>query len=224
VPWLFYPIFIPISQHPVVKNLDGIRSEFSNTIDTIAVKGVNKHIILSSSPLNRAVSSPFMISLQMIEQQPDPAAFQNQPQPVAILLEGNFPSDFKGRPVPAEIKETVQFPEKSKFTKMIVVGDGDILKNQISDKDGSAFPLGYDRYTQLQYGNKNLLLNIADYLTDDSGIIQLRTKEIKLRLLDKVRIREEKTLWQTLNIGLPIALIILFGIFQHYYRKRKYAH
>lgn len=224
VPWLFYPIFIPTSQHPVVKNLDGIRSEFANTIDTIAVKGISKQIILSSSPLNRAFNSPFMISLQMIEQQPNPAAFQNQPQPVAVLLEGNFPSDFKGRPVPEEIKETVQIPEKSKFTKMIVAGDGDILKNQVSDKDGSAFPLGYDRYTQLQYGNKNLLLNIADYLTDDSGIIRLRTKEIKLRLLDKARIREEKTLWQALNIGLPVALIILFGIFQHYYRKRKYAH
>ena len=224
VPWLFYPIFVPTSQHPIVKNLDGIRSEFANTVDTIAVKGINKQIILTSSPLNRIFNSPYMISLQMIGQQPDQTTFESEPKPVAVLLEGNFPSDFKGRPVPDSIKEPIQIPVKNKFTKMLVVGDGDILKNQVSDKDHSPFPLGYDRYTQLQYGNKNFLLNIADYLTDDSGIIQLRTKEIKIRLLDKARIAKEKVGWQVLNIGLPILLILLLGIFQHYYRKRKYAH
>jgi ABC-2 type transport system permease protein len=222
--WIFYPIFFPGSPHPLVKNLDGIRSEFASTVDTIAVKGINKQVILLSSPLNKVFSSPAMISLQMIEQEPDPRAFRSQPKPVGVLLEGNFPSDFKGRPVPEAIKETVQIPIKSKFTKMIVVGDGDILKNQISDKDHSPFPLGYDRYTQLQFGNKNFLLNIADYMTDDSGIMQLRTKEIKIRLLDKARIIREKVSWQVLNIGFPILLILLFGIFQYYYRKRKYAH
>jgi ABC-2 type transport system permease protein len=141
-----------------------------------------------------------------------------------VLLEGNFPSDFKGRPVPDSIKEAVQIPAKSVFTKMIVVGDGDILKNQINSSDQSPFPLGFDRYEQLQYGNKNFLLNVADYMTDDSGIIQLRTKEIKIRLLDKSRIAKEKSSWQILNIGLPLLLILLFGIFQHYSRKRKYAH
>lgn len=224
LPWIFYPVLIPLSQHPVVKNLDGIRSEFPSSIDTIAVKGINKQVILASSGLNRAFNTPFPISLQMVEQQPNPSAFESAPKPIAVLLEGSFPSDFKGRPVPEGITEAVRIPEKSKPTKMIVVADGDILKNQVSEKDGSPFPLGYDRYTQQQYGNKNFLLNIADYLTDDSGIIQLRTKEIRIRLLDKARIGEEKTFWQILNIGLPVLLIILFGIFQHYYRKRKYAH
>jgi ABC-2 type transport system permease protein len=224
LPWIFYPVLIPTSQHPVVKNLDGIKTEFVSSIDTIAVKGINKQVILASSGLNRIFKTPFPISLQMVEQQPNPAAFQNAPKPVAVLLEGSFPSDFKGRPVPDGITTAATIPEKSKFTRMIVVADGDILKNQVSEKDSSPFPLGYDRYTQQQYGNKNFLLNVADYLTDDSGIIQLRTKEIKIRLLDKTRISTEKTFWQVLNIGLPILLIILTGIFQHYYRKRKYAH
>lgn len=224
LPWIFYPVLIPLSQHPVVKNLDGIKSEFPSSIDTIAVKGINKQVILASSGLNRAFNTPFSISLQLVEQQPNPSAFESAPKPIAVLLEGTFPSDFKGRPVPESINEAVTIPEKSKPTRMIVVADGDILKNQVSEKDGSPFPLGYDRYTQQQYGNKNFLLNMADYLTDDSGIIQLRTKEIKIRLLDKARIGEEKTFWQILNIGLPVLLIILFGIFQHYYRKRKYAH
>ena len=224
VPWIFYPILIPTSQHPLVKNLDGIKSEFPSSIDTIAVKGISKQVILASSRLNRVFNVPFNISLQMIEQQPNPTAFENDKAPVAVLLEGSFPSDFKGRPVPEGITGVGALPEKSKFTKMIVVADGDILKNQISDKDGSPFPLGYDRFSGQQYGNKNLLLNIADYLTDDSGIIQLRSKEVKIRLLDKARISTEKTIWQLINIGLPILLIILSGIFQYYFRKRKYAH
>jgi ABC-2 type transport system permease protein len=224
VPWLFYPVFIPTSQHPLVKNLDGIKSEFASTIDTIQVKGVNKTVILSSSYLNIVENAPFMISLQMIDQQPPPEAFQSDPKTAGVLLEGNFPSDFKGRPVPDSIKEAGTIPPKSVFTKMVVVSDGDILKNQVSDKDKSPYPLGFDRYSQVQFGNKNFLLNVADYLTDDSGLIQLRSKEIKIRLLDKTKINAEKTFWQTFNIGLPLLIIILSGIFQHYYRKRKYAH
>jgi ABC-2 type transport system permease protein len=222
-PWLFYPIFMPLSKHPLVKNLDGIRSEFANTVDTIAVKGINKQVILASSPFSRVIGAPSMISLDMVAQEPDPKEFQSQPKTVGLLMEGKFPSNFKNRPIPEGIIGQFEVPEKSSFTKMIVIGDGDILKNQVSNKDGSPFPLGYDRYTEQQYGNKNFLLNVADYLTDDSGIIELRTKEIKMRLLDRARVREEKLFWQSVNVVLPLGMLILFGIFQHYYRKQKYT-
>ena len=106
---------------------------------------------------------------------------------------------------------------------MIVISDGDILKNQVS-ADGRPYPLGYDHYTQQNFGNKNFLLNIADYMTDDSGLIDLRTKEIKIRLLDRPRIRVEKLYWQVFNNALPLGLLVIFAIFQHYMRKRKYAH
>ena len=223
VPWLFYPIFIPMSKHPVVKNLDGIRSEFSSSVDTIAVPGVSKEIILTSSPFNRLMSAPSEISLEMAAQEPDPQTFQSAPKPVGVLLEGNFPSNYLNRPVPEGIAEQVQLPAKSGKTKMIVVGDGDILKNQVSSTDGSPFPLGYDRFSRQQYGNKNFLLNVVDYLTDDSDLINLRNKEINMRLLNRARVRDEKTGWQVLNLVVPPAMLILFGIFQHYYRKRKYA-
>lgn len=223
VPWLFYPVFVPTSAHPVVKNLDGIRSEFAGTIDTIAVENVKKHVILNTSAFSRSIETPTMLSLQMVEQEPDPKAFQGQPKPVGVLLEGSFASNFRNRPVPAGISGQPISMLQSKPTKMIVVADGDLLKNQISTTDGSPFPLGFDRYTQQQYGNKNFLLNVADYLTDDSGIIELRNKEIKLRLLDKTRIREEKLTWQLVNILLPLVLVIAFGILQQYYRKKKYA-
>jgi len=106
---------------------------------------------------------------------------------------------------------------------MIVISDGDIFKNAVAT-DGSAYPLGYDHYTNKTYGNKNLLLNIADYMTDDSGLIALRNKEIQLRLLDRAVIRSEKLYWQIINTVVPLLLVLIFAIFQHYMRKRKYAH
>ncbi|MBC7745065.1 MAG: gliding motility-associated ABC transporter substrate-binding protein GldG [Flavobacterium sp.] len=223
LPWLFYPIFVATSSHPIVKNLDGLRSEFAGTIDTIPVKGISKKVLFSTSPFNRTLETPTMLSLQMVEQEPDPKSFKNIPKPVAVLLEGKFTSSFKNRPVPTGINAEVKVIENAKFSKMIVFADGDILKNQVNNADGSPFPLGYDRYSQQQYGNKSFLLNAADYLTDDSGIIQLRNKEIKIRLLDRARIRTEKTFWQFINIALPLILLTLFGFSRHFYRLRKYA-
>ena len=138
-------------------------------------------------------------------------------------MEGTFKSNFLNRAVPQGISDFPAPLEKSKFTKMLVFSDGDVFKNQISEKDGSPFPLGYDRYTQQTYGNKTFLLNAIDYLTDDSGLIALRSKEIKLRLLDKGKLVAEKTTWQLINTLIPLIMLVLFGIFQHIYRKRKYA-
>lgn len=223
LPWLLFPVFVPVSTHPVVKNLDGIKSEFASTVDTIAVKGLKHHILLSSSPFSKKIAVPAMLSLQMVEQEPDPKEFKSEPKPVGVLVEGTFPSNFRNRPVPEGISEHLVVPLQSKYTKMMIVADGDILKNQVSTTDGSTFPLGYDRFSQQQYGNRNFLLNAADYLADDSEIISLRTKEIQIRLLDRARIRSEKTVWQFLNIGLPLIMLIVAGIFQHYYRRRKYT-
>ncbi|MES3018237.1 MAG: gliding motility-associated ABC transporter substrate-binding protein GldG [Bacteroidota bacterium] len=223
LPWIFYPVFIPVSTHPLVKNLDGIRSEFPSTIDLINVKGVRGEVVLSSSPYNRKIEVPTMLSLQMVEQEPDPKLFQGAPKVSGVLLEGEFPSVFRNRPVPPGIRGAAAIPATSKPGKMLLIADGDIFKNQVNVSDGSHYPLGFDRYTQEQYANKNFLLNAADYLMDDSGIIGLRNKEIKLRLLDKTKIRTDKTFWQVINLGLPLIMLIACGIFQHYFRIRKYA-
>jgi ABC-2 type transport system permease protein len=222
VPWLFYPLLMPLSKHPVVKNLDAIKSEFISTLDTLAIKNVKKTVLLASSPYNKKINTPKMLSLQAIEQEPDPRAFQSTPKTVAVLLEGKFASDFLNRPVPEGLNWPAAPLTESKPTKMIVISDGDVFKNQIA-ADGSPFPLGYDQYTRQNFGNKNLLLNIADYMTDDSGLIALRTKEIQIRLLDRARIRTEKLNWQLLNTIAPLCLVLIFAIFQHYIRKRKYA-
>lgn len=223
LPWIYYPILLPDTIHSVVKNLDGIKSEFPSTVDTIGARGVTKSYILSTSPYNKVYNTPKPFSLQMVAEQLNPKEFQSVPQNVGILLEGNFPSVFAGRPLPAGITAPFTTAITSKTGKMIIIGDGDVFKNQVSEKDGSPFPLGFDRYSQRTFGNKALLLNIVDYFTDEDNLIALRNKEVKIRLLDKAKIRLEKTKWQFINVVAPLLLLIFFAIFQHYYRKYKYA-
>jgi ABC-2 type transport system permease protein len=214
---------MPLAKHPIIKNLDGIRSEFVSTIDLLETKDVAKTILLASSPYNKKISAPHLLSLQAIEQEPDPKAFQSVPKVTGVLLEGKFTSDFKNRSAPDGMGENIAIKNESQPTKMIVISDGDVFKNQLA-ADGSPYPLGYDHYTRQTFGNKNLLLNIADYMTDDSGLIALRNKEIKLRLLNRARVRGEKLYWQIINTTIPLVLVLIFAIFQHYTRKRKYAH
>ncbi|SDK41704.1 gliding-associated putative ABC transporter substrate-binding component GldG [Pedobacter sp. ok626] len=222
-PWVYYPLLMPDTANSLVKNIDNIRSEFISTVDTIGVKGVSKKVILHTSAFNKVFNAPKMLSLQMVAEQPDPRDFASVPQSVGVLLEGTFSSVFLNRAVPAGIEESYAAPASSKPTKMIVIGDGDIFKNQVSSKDGSTFPLGFDRYTQRNFGNKALLLNIADYLANDDNLIALRNKEVKIRLLDKAKLRAEKLQWQLINVLVPLLLLISFAIFQHYCRKHKYA-
>jgi ABC-2 type transport system permease protein len=223
VPWLFNPILMPTMQHPIIKNLDGIRTQFISTIDTIGTKSVQKTILLSTSPYNRELQTPTMISLDMIEDTPDPKRFQSAPKAVCVLLEGNFASDFFNRQIPAGVNESINILPKSKNTKMLIFSDGDVFRSDISDKDGSVYPLGYDRFMQQTFGNRNFLLNAVDYLSDDSQLINLRTKEIELRLLDKGRLVSEKTKFQLINTVVPLLMVIIFAIFQHIYRRRKFA-
>ena len=223
VPWIYYPILLPDTVHSVVKKLDGIKSEFPSTVDTIATKGVSKSYILKTSNFNKVYNVPKLFGLQMITEQPDPKSFLNHPQNVGVLLEGKFTSVFAGRPLPAGIGEPYTTVAIGKSGKMIVIGDGDVFKNQISEKDGSPFPLGFDRYTQHTFGNKALLLNIVDYFTDKDNLIALRNKQVKIHLLDKGKIKLEKTKWQFVNVVAPLLMLIFFATFQHYYRKYKYA-
>ncbi|WP_353127412.1 gliding motility-associated ABC transporter substrate-binding protein GldG [Parapedobacter pyrenivorans] len=221
-PWFFYPIFVPTTSHPILKNLNGIRSEFAGSLDTIAVPGVNKAIVLQSSPFSRLLNPPATISLQLAAEMPDPEQFKDQRHPVAALLEGNFTSAFLNRPVPAGIIPSTMVPDRGKHARMLAIADGDVFKSQVNPSDGSPYPLGWDRYTEQRYGNESFLLNAVDYLTDDTDIISLREKEIKLRMLNQAKIKEERLYWQLVNVVLPPLLLLLFGLVQYEIRKRKY--
>lgn len=230
MPWPLHPVFVPISDHPVVRNLDGLLGEYAGTLDTLALEGVRKEILLQSSPFIRVVRPPVDIALSMVGDMPAPEDLKTSPRPVVALLEGRFPSAFLNRAVPAGVVSAepgTQPPEnvaeRGLPARMVVIADGDLIRNQVNPTDGSPYPLGWDRYTGQQFGNRTFLLNLMDYMTDDPALIGLRANEVELRLLDRLRIQEERRYWQVLNVVLPLALLTLIGGLQFYLRRRRYT-
>jgi len=223
IPWYYFPLVFPSGDHPIVRNLDAIRCEFVSSIDTVEAPGVKKTVLLSTSALSRIAVSPARVSLAILEQEPDKKQFNKGPQSIAVLLEGTFSSPFTNR-VPSEIASSpeIKFKEKSVPTKMIVISDGDMIENKIGKSSGAIYPLGYDKYTDRIYGNKSFLLNCIDYLIDDSDLISARTKQVKLRLLDKTKLAAHKDQIGYLNVSLPIVLVIIAGVVKYYIRRKKY--
>lgn len=222
IPWFYFPIITPVLEHPIVKNLNAIKSEFISSIDTVGSLPLKKEILLTSSMYTKIVQAPIIINLNILKIKPDEREFTYRYLPVSVLVEGEFSSLFEGR-VSAEFDTSsmIQYVSHGKPAKMIFVADGDIIKNQV-DKQGP-LPLGYDRYSQMTFGNKEFLLNAINYLLGDEDLMQVRAREIKLRLLDKTKLSKNKTYWQVFNILMPIFAIFILGLVMLYYRKFKYA-
>lgn len=223
-PWYFFPLLTPANSHPVVNNLNAVKGEFTSTIDTIAKEGIRKIGLLKSSQYTKISSAPTRISLSFLRFEPDQKQFSKGHQVAAALLEGNFESVFKNR-VPPQLVEAneIAFREKSKPNKMVVIADGDIAKNPVNNRTNEFLALGVDRYTKQQYGNLDFMLNVMNYLCNDNGLMTVRTKKFKIRLLDNTVIKEEKTKWQLINTVLPVGMMLLFGVLHFFYRKRKYT-
>lgn len=223
-PWYYFPLIMPTEPHPIVNNLNSIKTEFVSSIDTIRVQGVKKTILLQTSPYSRLVSTPALITLSLLQSEPDERLYTAPRQNIAVLLQGNFRSVFTNR-IPPEIAtdKDIGFLQESEPTAMIIVSDGDIARNQFHYSKGYPLPLGYDQYTGETFGNKDFLLNALDYLTDKSGLIEIRSRELKLRLLDTTRVNKQKLTWQLVNTLVPVLLVMLFGVVQYLYRKRKYS-
>ncbi len=223
LPWMFFPVAAPSQQNPhiIVKGIDPVFFQFASSIDTTSNKDIKKTILLTSSPYSRTVGAPVKVDLNMARTQPDPNMFTTGNVPLAVLLEGKFVSLFQYRP--GAKTDALPYKPFIENGKMIVVSDGDVIRNQRKESTGEIFPLGYDRYTNQQFGNKRFLLNCMDYLCDDSGIIEVRAKEIKLRLLDKGKLKTERLKWQLVNLFIPIAIMLIFGLVNKMIRKRKYT-
>lgn len=226
MPWYFFPVVMPVINHPIVNNLNAIKFEFVSSIDTVGSKSIAKKILLITSKYSRTLGTPVSINLDIMRKEPDERLFDKPNIPVAVLLEGTFTSLFKNHITPeiAENKE-IDFRETSVPNRMIVVSDGDVIRNMVQIYNGSKYPLplGYDKYTRESFGNKDFLLNCIDYLCDDSGLIDVRSRELKLRLLDKTKITKNKFLIQLVNTGIPILLVFCFGLINGIIRKRKYT-
>lgn len=221
-PWYYYPLLSADGKNPIVNNLNMIKTEFASSIDTIETESVTKTILLSSSKLSRLQMAPARVSLNILREKADPLMFNRRSIPIAVLLEGNFNSNYENRiPTAISNSQEINFQQKSVNTKMIVVSDGDIIASYVSKK-GNVYPLGYDRFTRQTFGNKNFVLNCIDYLCDNKGVLELRSKEIKMRLLDPAK--TEKPLFiQWTNVLLPTLLVILFGVVFTFIRKRKFS-
>ena len=223
LPWYFFPIIMPTANHPIVKNLNAIKTEFVSSIDTID-NGIKKTILLTSSKYSRLVNTPVIIDLAILRKEPEERLFNKPFQSVAVLLEGEFESNFSNR-ISTEISQSdkIGFLEKSKPTSMIVISDGDVIKSEFHYSKGYPLPLGYDQYTGQMFGNKEFILNCMNYLCDDSGLITVRSRELKLRMLDKTKIEKSKIQWQVINVVLPVVIVILFGFLMAFLRKRRYT-
>jgi ABC-2 type transport system permease protein len=214
---------MPNVDHPIVTNLNAIKCEFASSLDTVSAAGINKTILLKSSNHARKVPAPAKVSLELIKQPPDEELFTNPGTPLAVLLEGAFSSVFTNR-IPTNIANdsTIGFKTQGIDNKMIVVADGDMIRNHVQHSSGDIYPLGYDKYTGQEFGNRDFILNCVDYICDDSDLITVRSRELKLRLLNKQKVQDERLKWQLVNTGLPIVLVGLMGLLIGFLRKNKY--
>ena len=226
-PWIYYPLLKPAANHPITRNLNRVKAEFANYIDTVGLdRAIRKKILLSTSKLSRTVSPPVMISLKEAELTPVEKDFNKPNLPVALLLEGVFPSTFKNRAV-SNLTDDKNFRirTESKETKMIVIADADIIRNEVRrvGLKETPLPLGQDKYTGQVFGNRDFLINCLNYLVDNNGIMELRSRELKLRLLNTSKIKTERLKWQIINITAPIIIVVLAGILYSYFRRKNYT-
>jgi ABC-2 type transport system permease protein len=215
-PWSYSPLAVPKSNHPIVNDIKAVKFDFANTIDTLKNE-VEKTILLKTSPETKTLATPVLIGLDEIRKKPNLKTYLEGEKALAVLLEGKFTSVYKNRVKPFDLNNTL---DESKPTKMAVIADGNVIKNEL--KGNQPVPLGFARYSGETYGNQEFLMNMVNYLLDDTGLINIRSKELSLAFLDSEKIAEEKLFWQLINLGLPLVLLGLFGLGYNYFRKRKY--
>ncbi|MDP4224021.1 MAG: gliding motility-associated ABC transporter substrate-binding protein GldG [Bacteroidota bacterium] len=226
-PWIYFPRLNPAQNHPITRNINKVEGQFANSIDTVGMdRNIRKTILLSTSAYTRALSPPFMISLKEAETTPDQREFNKSHLPVAVLLEGKFPSAFRNRIVSGFVKDqNVKVLTESRDTRMILIADADIIRNDVRRIGTSETPLtlGEDRSTGEMYGNRDFLVNCLNYLVDYNGIMDLRYRELKLRLLDSQKIKKERLKWQIINLTGPVFIVVLAVTAFRFFRRRKFA-
>jgi gliding-associated putative ABC transporter substrate-binding component GldG len=218
-PWFYSPLIYPSLNNPIVSNLDGIKFEFAGPIEVLK-NDINKTVLLTSSQYSKLVGTPTQVNLSMVDERPDQKEFIGLGNyPVAVLLEGKFHSVYENRIL--AFKDPT-FKNSGNNNKMIVISDGDVVKNQL-DKNFQPLELGYDKWTNNLYANKEFMLNCVNYLLDDNGLINIRSKEVDLPLLDKEKVYAEYGLSQIITVGFPLVVLLLFGILFTLLRKKKYG-
>lgn len=223
--WYYFPLMNPDTIHPISRGLNYVRGEFTSTLDTVGRAPIKKTVLLHTSQYTRVANVPTRISFGILRYQPNVAQFNVQHAPTAVLLEGRFPSPFGNHHISSQIAEAreIAFRDTSETTSMIVISDGDVIKNWVQRSSGQILPLGYDRNTRQTYGNRDFLLNCVNYLCGDIGLMEVRAKKFKIRLMDTKKVDAERTYWQALSTTVPVVIIIILGLIQFFVRKQKFA-
>ena len=223
--WYYFPLLQAASDHPIVNNMDAIKADFVSSMDATTSEGnIQKTPLLRTSDRTNVSGAPVYITLEMLRQTPDDRMFPSREKNVAYLLKGTFPSNYANR-IPTEISESeiMDFMTESVPTSMIVVADGDIIRNQIEIRTHKPLPLGFDQYTGITYTNKDFIENAISYLVEDENLLSIRSREFKIRLLDRDRISMQTLRWQLINILIPTGLVLLLGAVLAIIRKNKYG-
>jgi ABC-2 type transport system permease protein len=229
--WNYFPLFESKQNSVINKNIGLVAGRFVNSVDTVSAPGIKKIILLSSSAYSRTIETPAIISGNENRNAPEDDVFKSKDIPAAVLLEGKFSSLYRNRVSQASMDSLAQFgtpflTQCVTDNKMIVVADGDIVLNGIFQE--KPLPMGVNSYTvetqyEYQFANKEFVENCLEYLINNAGLSEARAKDYTLRLLDSKKVAEQKTMWQVINLALPILLIIIFGLIYNWWRKRKYS-
>lgn len=215
IPWVYSPMILSANNHMINKNLDGIRLQFVSSIDTLS-NGIKKSILLSSSPLSKQEGTPKELILDFPEKTTE--GYEKGNFPVAVLLEGSFTSAFKNRVKPIA---QLQSKEQSEPNKMIVISDGDIIRNDI--QQGEPLELGYDKWTNQYFDNKAFLQNCVNYLLDDTAFLSLRNKKVSLAFLDKKTLEKDITYWKLIAFVVPLLSLAILGLGVRFWYKKRFS-
>lgn len=229
-PWVYNPLLTAPDTHPITRGLNYVHGQFVSSLDTIGVptNEMRRSVLLSSSGRSRERQVPLRITMNEVSRDPDPRMFTDAGLPVAVLAEGVFPSFFTNYSVPTGVfPPDAEIRPESQPTSMLVVTDGDIIRNEVRVDRGryAALVLGYDQYTRQTFGNLEFILNAVNYMTDETGLMELRSREFRLRLLNKTILTDKRQVlkWKLVNSLLPVLIIIAFGIVFNLYRRRRFG-
>lgn len=221
--WRFYPLLNRFGEHPITRNIDAIYSRYLSSIDTVGgASDLKKTPLLMTSPYTKTLTTPVLVAYNEARQQPEPAEYQGGVKLTGLLLEGAFTSLFQNRILPDDPRKDT-FQATGSEGKVLIFSDGDIVLNDFDFRRNTPLPLGYDRVSKNVFGNKDLILHSLDYVLDPAGLITARNKQVSVRLLDKIKIQEERNWWQVLNLVLPVVLVGLFGGARYWLRRRKFG-
>lgn len=219
MPWTYAPLLLTSQGSPITKDLGQVMSTFVSPIDAVGGEdGIEKRVLLATSTASRVTATPGEVDLNDLN--PDMSTFAYQYVPVAVSMEGSFPSAFAHRMAPEGIETDEPIKKSSAKTRQVVIGSGSVLINETMKNQ--ALPMGYDRYSGMQFSNRDFATNAILWLTDGDGLIALREKSVALRLLNDKRAHDKRMQVQLVSTISPIAILALIGGIVFVIRKRKY--